>query len=193
MATLIDATCSECFLPQVIELNPRRMEIACEFCSHSVPMFEKRDMDGIRSVLRQERSKTYIALAVFGAAVAFFALHVWFNSKEDVLEIRTSDGTAYAGYLVGREKTKVDIVDEVTKVPTTVDFNKDLEDKVAAKLKKYPMMPRDTAAAMVGDESSTILVQEPGQPIWLILAGVAALAALVFSAIATQDRLVCEF
>jgi len=193
MATLIDATCSECFLPQVIELNPRRMEIACEFCSHSVPMFEKRDMDGIRSVLKQERTKTYIALAVFGAAVALFVAHVRFNAKDDVLQVTTSDGTAYAGYLVGREKTKVDIVDEVTEEPITIDFNKDLEDKVAAKLEKYPMMPKDTAAAMVGDENSEVLVQEQGQPIWLILAGVAALAALVFSAIATQDRLVCEF
>ncbi|MHC5055506.1 MAG: hypothetical protein ACYTKD_12400 [Planctomycetota bacterium] len=193
MATLIDATCSECFLPQVIELNPRRMEIACEFCSHSVPMFEKRDMDGIRSVLRQEASKTYIALAVFGAAAALFAAHVWFNSKDDVLQVTTSDGVPYAGYLETREETQVLLIDEETDEPITVDFKEDLEDKVAAKLEKFPMMPKDTAAAMVGDENSEVLVQEQGQPIWLILAGVAALVALVFSAIATQDRLVCEF
>ena len=193
MATLIDATCSECFLPQVIELNPRRMEIACEFCSHSVPMFEKRDMDGIRSVLRQERSKTYIALAVFGAAVAFFAAYVWFNSKDDVIQITTSDNVAYTGYLAERAQTEVKIINEETDEPITVDFKEALADKVKAKMETLPQMDEDTAAEMVGDKNSEVLVQEKGQVIFLILAGVAALAALVFSAIATQDRLVCEF
>ncbi len=193
MATLIDATCSECFLPQVIELNPRRSEIACEFCSHSVPMFEKRDMGGIRSALRQENMKTLIALAVFGAAAVFFALHVYLNSKDDVIQVTASDGVAYTGYLAERAGTYVQIMDEETGDPMTVDFKEALADKVKAKLEAFPAMPKDMAAEMVGDENIQILVQEPGQPIFLIIAGVAALAALVFSAIATQDRLVCEF
>jgi len=193
MATLIDATCSECFLPQVIELNPRRSEIACEFCSHSVPMFEKRDMDGIRSTIRQEGIKTLIALAVFGAAVFFFALHVYLNSKDDVIQITASDGVAYTGYLAERAGTYVQVIDEETGDPMTVDFKDALADKVKAKLEDFPSMPRNMAAELVGDENIQILVQEPGQPIFLIIAGVAALAALVFSAIATQDRLICEF
>jgi hypothetical protein len=192
MATLIDATCSECFLPQVIELNPRRSEIACEFCSHSVPMFEKREMAGIRASLRQENMKTLIALGIFAGAVVFFAIHVLVNSKPDVVQITTADA-AYTGYLAEHGGTYVQIIDEETDDPMTVDFKEALADKVKAKLEAFPAMPKDMAAEMVGDENIEILVQEPAQPIWLIIAGVAALAALVFSAIATQDRLVCEF
>ena len=193
MATLVEATCSECFLPQVIELNPRRREIICGYCSHKVPMFEKRDMDGIRTALKQERSKTYIALAVFGAAAALFALHVLSNTKPQVLQITASDGDVYAGYLMERKETSVKIKDKETGEIIAVDFKEALGDKVATLREKYPLMPEDTAAAMVGNESSEVLPQEKGQDFFLYLAALAALAALAFSAIATQDRLVCEF
>jgi hypothetical protein len=42
MATIVDATCSECFTPQQIDINPRYSKIECEFCGHAVPMFERR-------------------------------------------------------------------------------------------------------------------------------------------------------
>ena len=193
MATLVEATCSECFLPQVIELNPRRREIICGYCSHKVPMFEKRDMDGIRSALKQERSKTDIALLIFGAAVAFLAWHVWENTNPLVLQITASDGTVYTGYLVERKGTSVKIKDRETGEPIAIDFKEALGDKVAALREKYPLMPEDKAAAMVADESSKVLPQEKGHDFGLYLAALAALAALAFSAIATQDRLVCEF
>ena len=193
MATLIEATCSECFIPQTIELNPRRKDIACGVCSHSVPMFEKREMEAIRSTLKQERSKNYIALILFGVAAGFFGFHVIINSKPDVLQITTSDGVAYAGYLVDREDTKVWILEEGAEEPITIDFKKELADKVKAKMEQFPLMSEDKAAAMVGDENSEVLPQKPVESIPLILAGLVAIAALAFSAIATQDRLVCEF
>lgn len=193
MATLVNATCSECFQPQVVELNPRRRDIACEFCSHSVPMFEKRDIDGIRSMLKQERSKTYIALAVFAAAAVSFGFHVWLNSKPDMMQISTSGGVSYSGYMVGREKTKVRILEKGAEEPITVDFKEDLKDKIQAKLQQHPFMDEDVAAAMVGDESIQVVPQEPAQPFFLFIFAITALAALVFSAIATQDRLFCEF
>jgi hypothetical protein len=193
MATLVDATCSECFLPQTIELNPRRKDIACGFCSHSVPMFEKREMDGIRSTLKQERSKNYIALALFGAAAIFFAGHVYINSKPDVLQITSSDGDVYAGYLMEHGETKVRILEKGAEEPISIEFKDVFEDKVAAKREQYPLMEEDTAIAMVGAENSVVLPQEQVNSIALILSVLLALAALVFSAIATQERLVCEF
>lgn len=193
MATLVDATCSECFVPQVIELNPRRTEIACEFCSHSVPMFEKRDMDGVRAALKQERSKMYIALAAFAGAVALFTIHVLTNSRDDVIQITSSDGVDYTGHLDERTDSYVRIIDEDTEDLIKVDFKEALADKVKAKMADFPAMTEDVAVAMVGDENIAVLSQEPGQIIFLVLAGVAALAALVFSAIATQDKLICEF
>ena len=51
----------------------------------------------------------------------------------------------------------------------------------------------NTAIAMVGRENSVILPQEEAQKMFLILSVLVALAAVVFSAIATQERLVCEF
>jgi len=174
-------------------LNPRRKEIACGYCSHSVPMFEKRDMDGIRSALKQERSKTYIALLIFGLGAALFAWHVWNNTNPLVLQVTASDGAVYAGYLVERGDTHVKIEDRETGETITVDFKEVLGDKIAAMREKYPLMSEDMAAAMVGDESSEVLPQEEGHDFGLYLAALAALAALAFSAIATQDRLVCEF
>ena len=192
MATLIDATCSECFLPQVIELNPRRVEIACEFCSHSVPMFEKRDMAGIRSALRQEKSKTYIALAVFGAAVALYGIHVYTNSHDPMISVKTADGEEM-GYMVERSDALVVIRDADTKLETTIEFKKKMAAEVAEERAKAPLMTEDAAAKLVGDRNIDVLGQEAGTPYFLILAGLAGLASLVMSAIATQDRLVCEF
>jgi len=115
------------------------------------------------------------------------------NTKPQVLQITASDGDVYSGYLVERGETQVKIRDRETGDPITIDFKEALGDKVAALRERYPLMPENTAAAMVGDESSEVLPQEKGQDFFLYLAALAALAALAFSAIATQDRLICEF
>jgi DNA-directed RNA polymerase subunit RPC12/RpoP len=92
--TTVTATCSDCLMTQQIELNPRRTEIRCEYCGHSVPMFQKKEMADITASLRAERNRNLIAFAIFLAAAAFFGVYVFFTLLgEPPVVVATAPGT----------------------------------------------------------------------------------------------------
>jgi hypothetical protein len=200
MANLVMATCSECFMPQLVDLNPRRHEITCLACKHSVPMFERGEMDAIKRSMTTERNKMFFALGFFAGAVFLFALYAYFNSGEDLVVIPVADGEE-VGLLVERDDTAVSIRDLDTKAQRRLVYAKALKPSIEQVMKNHPLMTPEQAAqrAAEGCEEHpdvahiTTRPRKPaGMPL-LVLAGLAALGAVAFSAIATQDRLVCEF
>lgn len=192
MATFVTATCSECFAPQVRELNPRRSELACEFCGHSVPMFEKRELAEIKSTLSMERRKMLIALALFAGAVFLFGLYVIINSGDDLVVIPGAEGEE-RGFLVERDAASISIMDPVTEVERNRRYAEVLATQVEEVKSKHPLMTNEEAAERAGELYITTEKREPqGAPL-LILAVLTGLGAIVLSAIATTDQLVCEF
>ncbi len=192
MATFVTATCSECFAQQVRELNPRRSELACEFCDHSVPMFEKRELEEIKSALTMERRKMFIALALFAGAVFLFGLYVAINSRDDLVVIPGAEGEE-RGLLIERDDASITIKDPVTDVERNRLYAEVLATQVEEVKSKHPLMTDEEAAERAGELHIGVEKGEPqGEPL-LILAVLAGLGAIVLSAIATTDQLVCEF
>ncbi len=200
MANLVMATCSECFMPQLVDLNPRRHEITCLACKHSVPMFERGEMEAIRKSMATERNKMLFALGFFAGAVFLFVLYVVINSREDLVVIPVTDGEE-KGLLVERSDSKMSIKDVDSGKQRTLVYAKELKPSIEDVMKNHPLMTPEQAAqrAAEGCEEhpdvayiTTRQRESAGMPL-LVLAGLAALGAVAFSAIATQDRLVCEF
>jgi len=200
MANLVMATCSECFMPQLVDLNPRRHEITCLACKHSVPMFERGEMEAIRRSMSTERNKMLFALGFFAGAAFLFALYVFLNSREDLVVIPVADGEE-TGLLVERSDAKISIKDLDSDEERTLVYAKALKPSIEEVMKNHPLMTPEQAAqrAAEGCEEhpdvahiTTRQRKSAGMPL-LVLAGLAALGAVAFSAIATQDRLVCEF
>jgi hypothetical protein len=200
MANLVMATCSECFRPQLVDLNPRRHEITCLACKHSVPMFERGEMEAIRRSMTTERNKMLFALGFFAGAVFLFVLYVVINSREDLVVIPVADGEE-TGLLVERDSSSVSVKDLDSDEERTLVYSKELKPSIEAVMKNHPLMTPEQAAqrAAEGCEEHpdvahiTTRPREPAGTALLVLAGLAALGAVAFSAIATQDRLVCEF
>jgi DNA-directed RNA polymerase subunit RPC12/RpoP len=196
MATLVEATCSDCFLSQEVELNPRRSEIRCEYCNHSVPMFERRDMDAIRGARATERRKTYIALAFLGGAAFLFALYVMDASREDKVAIMGADGSVKEeGYLIERDDVSITLRDPETKEERRHLYTKVLAEEITRIREEDPLMSEREAAKRAGEKYVAVVPAEPSAmstPL-VILAALTSLGAIASAAIATQDRLVCEF
>ncbi len=190
MATFVTATCSECFMPQQVELNPRRSEVTCFSCRHSVPMFERRDMDAIRATLSTERRKMYIALAFFVGAVFLFGGYVFMNSGDDLVVVAN-----FEGHVVEREADKISIRDPDTGVQRTLLFEKELEPEIEGIRTEHPEFPAALAVKRAGDTNVDVkpIELESWVIVLVFLAGLAGICAIAFSAVATQDRLICEF
>jgi hypothetical protein len=188
----MDAFCSECFSAQDIEISPRYTKIECEFCGHAVPMFEKREIGAIRSALAAERRKMYIALLLLGGAIFFFVLYVWFNMGDPQVEIPTPDGEAISGVLVGRDDASVTILTSTGEEPKYT-FAALFKDEIAELQGEKPYLPEDLAAAQVGAVRIQPFMPEAKAMVLLILTVLASLAAVAFSFIAGQDKVVAEF
>lgn len=193
MATMVTATCSECYQEQEIELSPRRNEIVCEFCRHSVPMFEKRELDDIRRQLAGERKKMYIALAVFAGAIFLFALY-WLGSTGDYqAQYVDSDGNEQRVDFLERDDASITI--------ETADGDEQkirysgLTTQIEQLQKDDPLLTDDQAAKRAGESHYRVVAPEPnaGVQILLYLSVLGGLAAIAFASIASQDRLICEF
>ncbi len=190
MATFVTATCSECFMPQQVELNPRRSEVTCFACRHSVPMFERRDMDAIRATLSGERRKMAIALAFFVGTIFLFGVYVYLNSSYDLVAVADAEG-----HVVTREDDKISLRDPETGEERTLLYEKVLEPEIEDIRSEHPEFSAALAVKRAGD------VHVEARPLeldsWVIvlaaLAGLAGICAIAFSTVATQDRLVCEF
>ena len=192
MATSVDAFCSECFMPQTIEISPRYASVDCEFCGHSVEMFDKREIAAVRAALRGERSKMYIALLILAVAAAFFAFYVWLNMGDPEVKIPTPDGEPISGVVVSRDDTSITIrtkVDEERKFT----FANICKDTVARHRQERPYLSEERAAAEAGAREIVAAMPEPKGSIFLVLAALATLAAIAFSFIAGQEKVVAEF
>ena len=197
MANLVTATCSECFLPQLVDLNPRRSEITCPACKHSVPMFERADMEGIKRAMTGERNKTYFALGFFAGAVLLFGFYFFDNSRDDLIVIPMADGSEEKGYLKDRKEDYIVIKDTKTKEERRLLYGdaKVLKPQIEELRAKDPIMTEEQAIKRAGELHVETERQESSSvstPL-LILSSLAALGAVALSAIATQDRLICEF
>ena len=193
MATIVTATCSECFQDQEVELSPRRNEIVCKFCRHSVPMFEKRELDSIRSQIAAERRKMYIALMIFGGGVFLFVLYFLATVREHQVLYTGEDG----------EETRLDFVECDDASITVLNSDGDeeklsyatiLSSQIAQIKQDFPLMNDDQAAKRAGEEHIAVVPREgSASQILFYLSILAGLASVVFAAIASQERLVCEF
>lgn len=192
MATIVDANCSECFTPQSIEINPRHPDIECEYCGHAVPMFEKREIAAIRGALAMERRKMYIALALFAGAVFFFVLYVWANMGDPRIEFPSATGEPISGVLVSRDDTSITIKTPYGETPKYT-FASIFKDEVEALRKEKPFLSKEQAAMQVGAERLEATMPETKAAFLFVLAVLASLAVVVFSFIASQDRVVAEF
>ncbi len=191
MATTMDGSCSECFTPQQVEISPRYSTIECEFCGHSVSMFEKREIAAIRNALATERRKMYIAIMLLAGAVFFFGLYVWVNTGDPEVAIPSAEGEEITGVLVGRDDTSVTI-----RTPTgerKYTFATIYADKVGELRQRKPFLSEETAAAQIGSEQIIPEMPTTRAPILFVLALLASLAAVAFSFIAGQDMVVAEF
>lgn len=192
MATTVDATCSECFTPQQIEISPRYRSIECEFCGHSVPMLEKREIAAIRSALRAERSKMFIALIILAVAAAFFAFYVFLNLGDPKVEILMGEGEPIEGVLLSRDDTSVTVL-MASGEEQTFSFASFFEDEVKERREEKPYLSEEIAAAQVGAEKIRPRMPEAKASFVFIIAVLASLGAVVFSFIAGQDKVVAEF
>jgi len=196
MATIVTATCSECFMPQAVEVTPRRSEITCQYCGHSVPMFQKHEMDAIRSGLAQDRRKMYIALLLFAGAAFLFGLYVFVESPEYLAEIRAVDGSVKQRVeFIGRDATSITVRSLETGLEEQLSFATILKDEIADVKKRNPLMTEDEAVVRAGEEYVKAVPPESSSvsTILVALSVLVGLAAIVFSAMASQDQLVCEF
>ncbi len=191
MATTMDASCSECFTPQQIEISPRYSSLECEYCGHSVPMFEKREIAAIRNALATERRKMYIAILLLAGAVFFFGLYVWVNMGDPEVEIQSAEGEPIPGVLVGRDDASVTIQTPAGESKHT--FATIYADKVGELRKKKPYLSEELAAAQIGTEQILPEMPPARASVLFILAILASLAAVAFSFIAGQDMVVAEF
>lgn len=196
MATLVDATCSECFMPQLIEVTPRRNEIVCENCGHSVPMFQKHEIDAIRSSLAQDRRKMYMALLLFAGSVFLFVLYVLVESPEYLAEIRAVDGSVKQRVeFLERDATSITVRNLETGLEEQLSFATILKDEINEVKKKNPLMTEEEAIIRAGEEYIKAVPPESSSFSYILfaLSMLVGLAAIVFSAMASQERIVCEF
>jgi hypothetical protein len=192
MATTVDAFCSECFMPQTIEISPRYASVDCEYCGHSVDMFDKREIAAIRTALRGERSKMYIALLILAVAAAFFGFYVWLNLGDPEVSIPTPDGEPISGVVVSRDDTSITIRTKVGD-ERKFTFANICKDTMTGYLKERPYLSEEVAAAEAGAREIVASMPKPKMPVFLILAVLAGLAAVAFSFIAGQEKVVAEF
>ena len=192
MATTVDAFCSECFMPQTVEISPRYSSVDCEFCGHSVEMFEKGEIAAIRTALRGERSKMYIALLILAVAAAFFVFYIWLNRGGPEVNIPTADGERISGVVLRRDDASITIVTPAGE-ERKFTFANICKDTVARSRQERPYLSEKQAAAEAGSDEIVATMPEPKHPVFLILAGLATLAAIAFSFIAGQEKVVAEF
>ncbi len=192
MATSVDAFCSECFMPQSVEISPRYSSVDCEFCGHSVDMFDKSEIAAIRVALRAERSKIYIALLILAVAAVFFAVYVGMNLGDPEVDIPTPDGEPISGVVVSRDDTSITIKTKVGE-ERKFTFANICKDTVASYLMVRPYLSEERAAAEAGAREIVAVMPEPKGSIFLVLATLATLAAIAFSFIAGQEKVVAEF
>lgn len=193
MATNIEAVCSECFTSQQVELTPRRSEIRCRVCGHSVPMFERREIGGIGNILTLERRKAMIALLFFVATVFFMFLYVMFNTPGYLVEVDTGveEVGVFTGKLVKRDDTSVSI--SGSEGETTYEFATTLSDRIDDIKRANPDISDQEAARRAGDRYVKVKLPKPGVTWLFVLAILCGLGTIAFSFIAAQRRVICEF
>jgi hypothetical protein len=192
----LSAVCSECFVTQDVEIDPRRAEIKCEACTHSVPMFEKRDIGAIMATLAVERKKMYIALLLFAGTVFLFGLYVWTHSGEDMVTIPSDDPEKpYVGEFVTRDESSITLRDPETKEEFKYNYDKTLKTQMMELWRANPLLTKEQAAKRAAEEHVEVTPRErpPLGMALLVLSVMGALASIIFSLMATTDRLVCEF
>jgi hypothetical protein len=195
MATYVTATCSECFQDQEVELSPRRNEIVCKSCRHSVPMFEKHELDSIRSQIAGERRKMYIAMMVFGGAVFLFVLYFLASVGEYQAVIADDAGGKNTYDFVERDASSITIDDPTTGAPQKLKYTTLLAAQIEQIKKDNPTFNDELAAKRAGELFIEVVPPEPSGAVEMLfyLSVAAGLASVAFATIASQEQLVCEF
>jgi hypothetical protein len=137
-------------------------------------------------------AKTYIALTILAVAAAFFALYVWLNMGDPEVEIPVAGGDPISGVIVSRDDSSVTILTPVGE-EAKYTFARILSSKVEDLRKERPYLSEKAAAALVGSRWIKAEMPESKALFLFVLAVLAALAAIAFSFIAGQDKVVTEF
>jgi len=185
-------------MTQQVQLDSRRHEIRCEHCGHSVPMFDRKEMDAINMSLALEQRKMLIALAFFAGALFLFGVYVFFNMSDYLVTVNKEvDGAPnpYTARLVDRDASSITVEDIESGMQQRFMYADIFKSKINALLKERPHLNAVEAAELEGWNPGNVtpLPKEEQLPFLFYFAIAIALAAVIFGAIASQERLVCEF
>lgn len=197
MARSISATCSECFNEQAIDLNPRRTEIVCAYCKHSVPMFDSDELREINSVKAAEQRKSMIALLTFIAAAVLFGLYAYIESPEPTVVIEIDGGVNHTGTIRARTSTEIVFLAQTEEgvEEISIIYSEKLKGKIATYIEEHPGITKEDATRLVVSESISPAEAESSaiSGMLLLIAISCAVVSLVFGGMACQRTIICEF
>ena len=112
MSITVNASCSECYHQEALELDLRQREIKCEQCVHSVPMLEQDDYYEIEGEQKRQEMMGYMSFAALALALICFyffisgiepAFYQAVDLPPEVQEIGGGDqpGGMISGFIMG--------------------------------------------------------------------------------------------